>query len=193
MEAYGSSVRVKLKGSVRPDEKTGRLKVSDVKIHKVPVQEDGIWTQEDLYTFEGMDFERAPATMADFAAKHVALSTDPASGFVAWLTVHTDRFKALVEKLKLKQPESGIARSPAEARVAADQVALSSRFAAPGPNRFADLATEAGIGGGWNGHVTTARRPRRAGRRASASGSPSPPAWPPGGARAWARPFSVSG
>jgi len=39
------------------DEKTGRLKVSDVKIHKVPVQEDGIWTQEDLYTFEGMDFE----------------------------------------------------------------------------------------------------------------------------------------
>ena len=39
------------------DEKTGRLKVSDVKIHKVPVQEDGIWTQEDRYTFEGMDFE----------------------------------------------------------------------------------------------------------------------------------------
>jgi hypothetical protein len=39
------------------DEKTGRLRVSDVKIHKVPVQEDGIWTQEDLYTFEGMDFE----------------------------------------------------------------------------------------------------------------------------------------
>ena len=31
--------------------------------------------------------------------------------------------------------------------LAADQVALSSRFAAPGPNRFADLATEAGIGG----------------------------------------------
>jgi hypothetical protein len=39
------------------DEKTGRLKVSDVKIHKIPVQEDGIWIQEDLYTFEGMDFE----------------------------------------------------------------------------------------------------------------------------------------
>ena len=39
------------------DEKTGRLKVSDVKIHKVPVQEDGIWTQVDRYTFEGMDFE----------------------------------------------------------------------------------------------------------------------------------------
>ena len=39
------------------DEKTGRLKVDDVKIHKVPVQEDGIWRQEDRYTFEGMDFE----------------------------------------------------------------------------------------------------------------------------------------
>jgi hypothetical protein len=39
------------------DEKTGRLKVEKVKIHKVPVQEDGIWTQEDRYTFEGMDFE----------------------------------------------------------------------------------------------------------------------------------------
>jgi hypothetical protein len=39
------------------DEKTGRLKVSDVKIHKVPVQEDGIWVQIPRYTFEGMDFE----------------------------------------------------------------------------------------------------------------------------------------
>ncbi|HUU24514.1 MAG TPA: hypothetical protein VMW68_02960 [Methyloceanibacter sp.] len=39
------------------DEKSGRLKVSNVKIHKVPVQEDGIWTQVDRYTFEGMDFE----------------------------------------------------------------------------------------------------------------------------------------
>lgn len=33
-----------------------------------------------------------------------------------------DRFKALVEKLELKQPESGIARSPAEARVAAERI-----------------------------------------------------------------------
>jgi carbamoyl-phosphate synthase large subunit len=33
-----------------------------------------------------------------------------------------DRFKALVEKLNLKQPESGIARSPAEARVAAERI-----------------------------------------------------------------------
>ena len=39
------------------DEKTGRLKVSDVKIHKVPINEDGIWIQEPRYTFEGMDFE----------------------------------------------------------------------------------------------------------------------------------------
>jgi hypothetical protein len=39
------------------DEKSGKLKVADVKIHKVPVQEDGIWTQEPRYTFEGMDFE----------------------------------------------------------------------------------------------------------------------------------------
>ena len=39
------------------DEKTGKLKVEKVKIHKVPVQEDGIWTQVPRYTFEGMDFE----------------------------------------------------------------------------------------------------------------------------------------
>ena len=39
------------------DEKTGKLKVENVKIHKVPVQEDGIWVQEPRYTFEGMDFE----------------------------------------------------------------------------------------------------------------------------------------
>ena len=31
-----------------------------------------------------------------------------------------DRFKALIEKLKLRQPESGIARNPAEARAVAD-------------------------------------------------------------------------
>src|SRR4029077_14138732 len=31
-----------------------------------------------------------------------------------------DRFKALIEKLKLTQPESGIARNPAEARAVAD-------------------------------------------------------------------------
>ena len=39
------------------DEKTGKLKVEKAKIHKVPVQEDGIWTQVPRYTFEGMDFE----------------------------------------------------------------------------------------------------------------------------------------
>ena len=39
------------------DDKSGKLNVEDVKIHKAPVQEDGIWTQEPRYTFEGMDFE----------------------------------------------------------------------------------------------------------------------------------------
>jgi hypothetical protein len=39
------------------DDTTGKLKVTDIKMHKVPVQEDGIWTQEPRYTFEGMDFE----------------------------------------------------------------------------------------------------------------------------------------
>ena len=39
------------------DEDSGDLKVKEVKVHKVPVQEDGIWTQVDRYTFEGMDFE----------------------------------------------------------------------------------------------------------------------------------------
>jgi hypothetical protein len=37
--------------------KSGKLKVTDVKLHKVPVQEDGIWRQEPRYTFEGMDFD----------------------------------------------------------------------------------------------------------------------------------------
>ncbi|MEZ5828177.1 MAG: hypothetical protein R3D01_07185 [Hyphomicrobiales bacterium] len=39
------------------DEKTGKLEVNNVKIHKVPVLEDGVWTQVPRYTFEGMDFE----------------------------------------------------------------------------------------------------------------------------------------
>jgi len=39
------------------DQKSGKLKVTDVKVHKVPVQEDGIWTQVLRYTFEGMDIE----------------------------------------------------------------------------------------------------------------------------------------
>jgi len=39
------------------DDKTGKLQVTNVKMHKVPVQEDGIWTQVPRYTFEGMDFE----------------------------------------------------------------------------------------------------------------------------------------
>jgi len=39
------------------DQKSGRLEVKDVKMHKVPVQEDGIWTQVPRYTFDGMDFD----------------------------------------------------------------------------------------------------------------------------------------
>ena len=35
----------------------GKLEVDDVKVHKVPVQEDGVWTQVPRYTFEGMDIE----------------------------------------------------------------------------------------------------------------------------------------
>jgi len=42
------------------NEKTGKLEVNDVKIHKVPVKEDGVWTQVPRYTFEGMDFEVTP-------------------------------------------------------------------------------------------------------------------------------------
>ena len=39
------------------DEKSGKLRVNEVKLHKVPVQEDGIWTQIPRYTFEGMDID----------------------------------------------------------------------------------------------------------------------------------------
>jgi YHS domain-containing protein len=39
------------------NQKSGKLQVDNVKIHKVPVQEDGVWTQQPRYTFEGMDFD----------------------------------------------------------------------------------------------------------------------------------------
>jgi hypothetical protein len=39
------------------NQKSGKLVVDNVKIHKVPVQEDGVWTQQPRYTFEGMDFD----------------------------------------------------------------------------------------------------------------------------------------
>ena len=39
------------------NQKTGKLVVDNVKVHKVPVQEDGVWTQVPRYTFEGMDFD----------------------------------------------------------------------------------------------------------------------------------------
>jgi hypothetical protein len=39
--------------------KNSKLQVSDVKIHKVPVQEDGVWTEKARYTFDGLDFDEA--------------------------------------------------------------------------------------------------------------------------------------
>jgi hypothetical protein len=39
------------------NQKSGKLEVDNVKIHKVPVQEDGVWTQVPRYTFEVMDFD----------------------------------------------------------------------------------------------------------------------------------------
>jgi hypothetical protein len=39
------------------DQTSGKLEVKDVKIHKVPVQEDGVWTQQPRYTFDGLDFD----------------------------------------------------------------------------------------------------------------------------------------
>ena len=35
------------------NQKTGKLEVDNVKLHKVPVQEDGIWTQVPRYTLRG--------------------------------------------------------------------------------------------------------------------------------------------
>ena len=40
------------------DEKTGKLKVGNVKMHKVPVQEDGIWTQVTRYKFDKLRVRR---------------------------------------------------------------------------------------------------------------------------------------
>ena len=39
------------------DDKDGKLKVGDVRIHKVPVQEDGLWRQEFRYKFDAADTE----------------------------------------------------------------------------------------------------------------------------------------
>jgi hypothetical protein len=39
------------------NQKTGKLEVDNVKVHKVPVQEDGVWTQVPRYNFDGMDIE----------------------------------------------------------------------------------------------------------------------------------------
>jgi len=39
------------------NQKTGKLQVDNVKVHKVPVQQDGVWTEVPRYNFEGMDIE----------------------------------------------------------------------------------------------------------------------------------------
>ena len=39
------------------DQKSGKLEVKDVKMHKVPVQEDGVWTQVPRYTFDNDTFD----------------------------------------------------------------------------------------------------------------------------------------
>ena len=39
------------------NQKTGKLEVDNVKIHKVPVQEDGVWTQVPRYTFDSKTFD----------------------------------------------------------------------------------------------------------------------------------------
>jgi YHS domain-containing protein len=39
------------------DQTSGKLAVKDVKIHKVPVQEDGVWTQVPRYTFDSETFD----------------------------------------------------------------------------------------------------------------------------------------
>lgn len=40
------------------DESTGKLRVKDIKMHKVPVEEDGIWTQEKRYDFKDLEYEK---------------------------------------------------------------------------------------------------------------------------------------
>ena len=42
------------------DEATGRLSVGEVRVHKVPVEEDGSWVQVPRYDFEGLEFKVVP-------------------------------------------------------------------------------------------------------------------------------------
>lgn len=39
------------------DDKSGEVEVGSVRVHKVPVQEDGVWAQVPRYSFDGIDFE----------------------------------------------------------------------------------------------------------------------------------------
>ena len=44
-------------GLIRVNQKTGQLEVDNVKVHKVPVQEDGVWTQVPRHTFDSETFD----------------------------------------------------------------------------------------------------------------------------------------
>lgn len=42
------------------DDKTGRMSVTESRVHKVPVLEDGTWIQKPRYNFDGLKFEVVP-------------------------------------------------------------------------------------------------------------------------------------
>lgn len=42
------------------DEKTGKMTVGEVRVHKVPVEEDGSWVQVPRYTFDDLKFDVVP-------------------------------------------------------------------------------------------------------------------------------------
>lgn len=39
------------------DQKSGEIKVGNVRVHKVPIQEDGVWMQEKRYDFKDLQFD----------------------------------------------------------------------------------------------------------------------------------------
>ena len=72
-------------------------------------------------SFRAMDFDPAPATMADFAERHVFLSTSPESGFVRTCAVQrrdargVDMMRALtLTRLAAEPPPRTLLESPAE-------------------------------------------------------------------------------
>lgn len=42
------------------DEKTGKMNVGEIRVHKVPVQEDGTWIQVPRYSFDNLKFNNVP-------------------------------------------------------------------------------------------------------------------------------------